>query len=627
MLKFKTRLPDKWQENLTLFKKRFFMKLLFILLCVWLTPIGAQTIPVQQLQAEIQKGLSFEARNAFDQALRIYQNVYAQYPSRGDIVMRLESIYSRTGQHDKTVALLTQYLKQSPNDITTHLKLGDALFALGNKNDAFAQWDHPLKDASSPNIFAIVADRYRKNSIYDRAEVIYRQSRTALNMPELFAQELAELAERQAHYATAVGEYIIFVRQKPQYRTMIEARLRDMAQEEEQRSEIFDLLSKEVLNDPTNHNTLSLLMEYALPAGFSPQLLHIVQNTPHLPTNSWTYLSRIARYALEAQNFETAAQSYQTLYDRIEQPDVRARALLGLAQTKQTAQDMGQARQYYQAVVDQFPSRPEADEARFHLGIFLRDIDQNLKDAQQTFITLINTNRQNEWRYHAFFELAEGYLQTDQFENAAKTWTTILTERKIGPEAARARYAIAELHYYTGDFDAAKVMLNLILVKDLEQNVANDAIMKLALIEEAEQKDIDHLRQYAQAERLHRQQKLKDAQTTLEKLMQQHPKTFLADRILYQQAELLEQQKQYTQAIQQYRKLVLTQKDSPLCPSSQMALAHIYETRLSQYHDAKSAYETLLVTYPLSFEADLARERLRILQQKIQAIKTPKETG
>jgi tetratricopeptide (TPR) repeat protein len=599
------------------------MKLLIAFLCLF-TSLGAQTIPVNQLQAEIQKGLSFEARNDLDQALHIYQKIYAQYPSRGDIAMRIESIYSRIGQYDKAVALLTQHLKQSPNDITIHLKLGDALFALGKKPEAFAQWNGLLKNATSPNIFAIVADRYRKNSIYDQAEAIYRQSRTALNMPELFAQELAELAERQAHYATAVREYIIFIRQKPQYRTMIEARLRDMAQNDEQRPEIFGLLSNEVLKEPNNHNNLSLLMEYALPAGFSAQILPILQNTAHLPANSWTYLPRIARYALEEKKFEIAAQAYQTLYNRIEQPDVRARALLGLAQTKQTAQDIGQARQYYQAVVDQFPSRPEADEARFRLGIFQRDTDQNLKDAQQTFIELINTNRQNEWRYHAFFELADGYLQTDQFENAAKTWTTILSERKIGPEAARARYAIAELHYYTGDFDAAKVMLNLILVKDLEQNVANDAIMKLALIEESEQKDIDHLRQYAQAECLHRQQKLKEAQTTLEKLIQQYPKTFLADRILYRQAELLEQQKQYTQAIQQYRKLVLTQKDSPLCPASQMALAQIYEIRLSQYHEAKSAYETLLVTYPLSFEADLARDRLRILQQKIQ---TPKETG
>ena len=587
-------------------------------------PLGAQTIPVQQLQAEMQKGLSFEARNEFDQALRIYQNIYAQYPARSDVAMRIESIYSRTGQHDKAVALLTQHLKQSPNDITTHLKLGDALFALGKKPEAFAHWNSLLKNATSPNMFAIVADRYRKNSIYDRAEAIYRQSRTSLNMPELFAQELAELAERQAHYVQAVREYIIFVRQKPQYRTMIEARLREMAQNGEKNQEIFDLLAQEVQNDASNRNNLSLFIEYALPAGFSSPALHIVQNTPHLPTNSWNYLPRIARYALEEQNFETAAQAYQTLYDHIEQPDVRARALLGLAQTKQTAQNIEQARQYYQAVVDQFSARPEADEARFRLGIFQRDTDHDLKRAQQTFIELINTNRQNEWRYHAFFELAEGYLQTDQFENAAKTWTTILSERKIGPEAARARYAIAELHYYTGDFDAAKVMLNLILAKDLEQNVANDAIMKLALIEEGEQKNIEHLKHYAQAERFRRQEKLEDAQTTLEKLLHQHPKTFLIDRILYQQAELFEQQKHYTQAIQHYRKLVLTQKESPLCPPAQMALAQIYETRLSQYHEAKSAYETLLVSYPLSFEADLARERLRTLQQKIQTIQTPK---
>ena len=58
-----------------------------------------------------------------------------------------------------------------------------------------------------------------------------------------------------------------------------------------------------------------------------------------------------------------------------------------------------------------------------------------------------------------------------------------------------------------------------------------------------------------------------------------------------------------------------------------MALANIYDTHLKQYYEAQTAYETLLINYPLSLEADLARERLRTLQRKIQDLKNPKEAG
>ncbi|MBT3603904.1 MAG: tetratricopeptide repeat protein [Candidatus Latescibacteria bacterium] len=603
------------------------MKTLLILICLYIAPLGAQTIQPHQINTEMQKARTFETQNDLANALRIYANLYAQYPARGDVVLRLENIYSRTGQHAKIVPLLKQHLKQSPNDIITHLKLGDALFILEKKDEAFTQWEHLLKNATTPHVFRLVAEKYIKNSVYDRANTVYRQARLILNLPDLFAKELAELAERQTHYTEAIQEYLIFVRIKPQYRTMIEARLRDIAKNTEQHNEIFDLLATEVRKFPTNRNYLGLLIEYALPASLSTQALRIVQNTPNLPANSWTYLSRIAQYALGQSNFETATEAYQALYDHIDRPDVRARALIGLAHTHEKSQQTNSARHYYQAVIDQFPTRPEADEARFYTGLFLRDLDHKRNAAQKVFQELLNTNRKNKWRYRAFFELAESYLQTDQFEKAQNTWTRILAERKIGPEAAQARYCLAESHYYTGNFQAAKVMLNLILTKDLGQNVANDAIAKLALIEEGENKDLEQLKHYAQVELILRQQKLKDAHTAFEELQKQHPQTFLADRILYQQATVLEELKRYTEAIQHHRKLILTQTESPLCPPSQMALAQIYETRLRQYHEAKQAYETLLVRYPISFEADLARERLRLLQDKIQAIETPKETG
>lgn len=598
---------------------------LLILLCA--TPIGAQTIQPHQINAEMQKARAFENQNDLANAQRIYKNLYAQYPTRGDIVMRLEHIYTRTGQHDQSVAILKQHLKKSPNDITTLLKLGDALFVMGKKDEAFAAWEKSLHTANSPNPFILVAERYLRNSIYDRATAIYHQARKTLNMPELFAKELAELAERQAHYAEAVRQYLIFVRQKPQYRHVIETHFREMATNGDQQAQILDILATEVQNTPNNRNTLGLLIEYALPAGFAAKALHIVKNTPNLPANSWTYLSRIARYALDENNFETATQAYQTLYDTVNRPDVRARALIGLAHTQQRAQNIEQARTHYQAVIDQFAARPEADEAQFQMGIFERDTDHNLKRAQKTFQELIHTNRKNDWRYRAFFELAEGHLQNNAFEVAEKSWTQILAERKTGPDAAQARYDLAQLHFYTGDFLTAKVLLNLILTKDLGQNVANDAIMKLALIEEGEQKNSEQLKQYAHAELLQRQQKLEDAYTACEKFLTQHPNTFLTDRTMYLQAELLEQQKQYTRAIQHYRKLTSTLKESPLCPAAQMAMAQIYDHHLAQYYEAKRAYEVLLVDYPLSFEADMARERLRIIQQKIQDIETPKETG
>ncbi|MDA0711137.1 MAG: tetratricopeptide repeat protein [bacterium] len=595
----------------------------FILL---VSPAIAQPIEPQQIPAQIQEARVFESQNDLQNAVRICQNLYTQYPNRQDIASYLEHLYSRTGQHLMTIDLLRRTLERSPSDLPGRLRLADALYAAGKRDTAFMEWDRILQNTRTPNVFGMVADKYIQNNLFERATATYDQARRALGSPDLFSRERAELSERQTHYTEAVRDYLLYVRQKPQYRSLIEARLRDMAQNGDQQSEIVDLLAAAV-GTPPKSDAMGLLVAYGLPAGYAARVLEIVKEAPGQDASQLAYFSRIAQYAHDAKDFETAAAAYHTLFDRVPRPDVRAGALMGLARASEGLGQFDQARQHYQAVLSQFAARPEADEARFHLGRFQRDLDHDPERARQTFLELIASNRRSTWRIRACFELAEGYLLADQFDEAEKVWSRVLAEMNTGAEAAQARFQIAEGAYYRGDFEKAKILLVSILARDLAQNVANDAITRLALIEEGERTSPEQLLAFAQAERMRRQMKPKAANSAFEDMQKQFPQSFLTDRILYQRAELLEELKAYTEAIQHYRKLIATQGDSPLCPASQMAMARIYELRLRQYHDAQSAYELLLVTYPMSLEADIAREKLRAMQQKIRNIEAKKETG
>ena len=165
-----------------------------------------------------------------------------------------------------------------------------------------------------------------------RAEQTYRRARTALQNTTLFARELAEVAERRAHYPDAVREYLIWIRQNPQYRAHVEARLRDFAQNGDQHAEVFDLLSS-----PSDQTDLSLLIEYALPAGFIAQTLDLLLSPNALTENNWNYLFRIAHYALDNENPTTAIAAYRAICDRADRPDHLARAQLGLGKAYQLA--------------------------------------------------------------------------------------------------------------------------------------------------------------------------------------------------------------------------------------------------------------------------------------------------
>ncbi len=583
---------------------------------------GTAIASTEQINAAIQRAIALEAKKDFTSAIYIYRGLYIQHPHRADLLMRLNSALSRAGRHAEVAALLRQRLSSVPNDNNARLRLGIALFEMGQIDSAAASWEPLLQHATITHPFAIIADRYRKRNLDKRAEQTYRRARTALKNTTLFARELAELAERRAHYPDAVREYLIWIQQNPQYRAHVEARLRDFAQNGDRHAEVFDLLSS-----PKDQTHLSLLIEYALPAGFIAQTLDLLLSPNALIKNNWNYLFRIASYALDNDNPPTAITAYRAICDRADRPDHLARAQLGLGKAYQLANRPADAQNHYSDLIARHPNRAEADEARFLIGIILRDHLNDAAGAQQAFQNLIQTHRRSTWRYKALFALAEGHLQANSIDRTRHIYHQIIAEKATAPEAIEARFRLAELHFLSDQLDKAQTLLDAVLKTHLNRDIINDAIALSALLQEGQRADSTLLSAYASACLKLRQKDQNGALRAFETLHRAHPQSFLADRLLDHQAKIYTDQKRYSQALQTYRKLITTQPQSPLSPAAHIAQGAIYDKYLGQYYDAQKIYETLLVNYPLSLEADIARERLRNLRQKIQTLEKTKEAG
>ena len=590
--------------------------LCLLALLLFATPALAQLSPVQ-INEELNRAMALEAKKDWAGAIDIYQRLCDQLPQRADLFSRLESALSRAGRYADAAALTRQRLAVDPNDVDSRLRLGQALLALGEVDSAGAHWDRLLQRATTLTPFAIVADHYRRRNLDARAEQAYRRARVVFKNPALFARELAELAERQVRYPDAVREYLIYAADNPQYLPLIEDRLRDFARNGDQHAEVFALLATPAAL--ADQHQRRLLIEYALPAGFAAQTLALLQSSDDIQDG--THLFRIARYSLDHADPATAIAAYQTVLDRTDIADLRARAQLGLGKACERANRAEDAQAHYAALIAQYPDHADADEARFRMGIILRDYRNDALGAQQAFQTAIATNRRNTWRYKALFALAEGHLQADNADAARRVYHQIIAERTKAPEETEARFHLAELHFLYSEISDAQTALDQVLKAEANRDIINDAIALSALLQEGMHADSTLIRAYARACLKSRQKDHAGALRDFEALYRAHPQSFLADRLLDHQAKILAAQKRYSQALQTYRQLVATHPHSPLCPAAHIAQGAIYDHHLGQYYDAQQVYETLLVTYPLSLEADLAREHLRMLERKIQTIK------
>ncbi len=597
---------------------------LFAVLLLFADVAIAQLSPAQ-VSAELRRAMALESRRDLTGAIGIYQHLCEQHPERVDILWRLESALSRTGRYAEVAALLRQRVSAAPGDMETRLRLGQALFAMGKTDSAEAYWTLVLHNATTPTPFAIVADHYRRRNRDERAEQTYRRARITLKDAALFARELAELAERQVRYPDAVREYLIYVAKNPQHVPMVEARLRDFAHNGDQHAEVFDLLLSSI--SLADQNQLRLLVEYALPAGFAAQTLDLLLSSDAALGNAWTYLFRIARYSLDRDDPTTAIAAYRAVHARMHRADLRARAQLGLGRAHELVNRPADAQTHYNALITHYPNRPETDEARFRTGIILRDHRHDAAGAQQAFQNLIQTNRRNTWRYRALFALAEGHLQANSTDAARRVYRQIIAEKATAPEETEARFRLAELQFLSGQINAAQTLLDTVLKADVNRDIINDAIALSALLQAGQRADSTLIRAYARACLKLRQKDQKGALRDFETLYRDNPQCFLADRLLDHQAKIHADQERYPQAIQTYRTLITIMPHSPLCPAAQLAQGAIYDRHLGQYYDAQKAYETLIVDYPLSLEADVARERLRRLERKIQDLERVREAG
>ena len=581
----------------------------------------------QQVNETLKQALTLEQQGKEQQALDVYRDLYAKYPRRTDILFRLESLLSRLRLFDEAVSLLEARLQRAPGDLNARLRLADALYALGRQAQAFAQWDRVLDGTANQGLYALVADRYRKRNLIPQAAATYRKARVAFNRPNLFARELAELAEQQARYPEAVEEYLALLQDSPQYRPLIESRFREFALEGDQQEQIMAMLSSGVQAHPNDEVRLRLLVEYALPAGRANAALQVLMGSPVPPALCQDLLLRVAAYALDQQAYTVSADAYGALLNRTDEPDLLARARLGLARAQQGRGLSDAARRLYRDLIDQVPNRVEADEARYRLGRLLRDTDGNAEAAGQVFRSLIETGRRTPWRTRALFDLSEILLLQEKLDDARATCERIVREQKGSEEADEARFRIAEYHFLSGDFEAAQNLLNSLLTGAPTRYALNDAIALSVLIQDGLQESSEILHGYATAQKFERQGRIEPALTAFQALLKNHPQTGILDRILAVQANILERLRRYPEAIQTCRRLIAEVPWSPLCPWARISIGKVYEERLEQYYDAQQAYEAVLTDYPQSLEADLARDRLRGLRSKIQEIEARKEAG
>lgn len=221
----------------------------------------------------------------------------------------------------------------------------------------------------------------------------------------------------------------------------------------------------------------------------------------------------------------------------------------------------------------------------------------------------------NVFRDKCKIDLGDIYVLKNEPWEATLLYSQVEKSQKEELIGQEAKLKNAKLHYYNGDFDLAKDVLD-ILKKATTREIANDAMQLSLLIQDNIGLDTSEvaMKEYASVDLLLFQNKNEEAMTALNTMFEKYKSHSLADEILWLRANTNLKTNQPQKALDDLELLRKNYNYDILADDALFLEAKIYEENFEQKDKAMELYREILQKFPGSIYGAEARKRFRNLR-------------
>ena len=566
----------------------------------------------------------------FERAIRILEGLYEESPKNSSFYRKLKEAYESVKQYEDALRLVEERMGDSPTPALLAEK-GRLLYQKGAEAKAAQTWEKAISvSPRRPTTYRIVYQTLVEIQRFRRAIDVLTQARTRLDNDALFRTELAYLYGLDGQHAEAMREYVALLDQSPNRVGLVRNRLQTFVEQGEGIQASIRVLTKAVEEAPLNPSYRELLAWLYMTTDDYEAAYDVYRALDRLQQREGEALFSFAQKAADADQYAVATKALETVLDRHEDAKVAPRAQRALGDTyRQWAKRIhgpiparldstsryDAARRAYRTFLETYPAHESVPEVRSQLGTLQLDVYRHLDAAQSTLETVVSTAPQSTAANEARYDLGRIALQRGDFDRARLLFSRLAERLRGGDLADRARFELALLQFYQGQFDAALTRARATSA-NTSSDVTNDAIDLFVLIQENRGPDsLDTaLRLFADARLALRQHRHGTANAQLDSLLRVHGQHSLADEARFRRAEVQLARGDTSSALDTYRTLPNRHPRSPYADRSLFRLGELLEER-GQPKRAAEVYNQLLSEYPKSLLAADARTRLRTLRR------------
>ena len=604
-----------------------------VLLCVYMAPPAMSQQLDQDDLSRFQLANKYMEAGDYEQAIVLLKELHEAHAGTYLFFDKLATAYENTKQYEKAVLLLEGRLEKTPTPALAARK-AHLLYLNGRNQAAFDAWQEAVHLAPhEPATYQTVAQSLMQHRLFERAIATLKEGRAKLETPGAYRMSLAYLYALSGTHERAAREYLGLLREDPRRMGLIKSRIMNFGDD----TTVLDAYvtgAKKAARAHAEHiPTRELLAWLQLQAGRHSEALETTRTTDRMDGAKGSKLLALAQHLRSAAAYAVAVATYEEIISQYPSSAFAALALVEKAAALEAwAREEGgqavparggrdeapryrEAAGLYQRFLQQHPNHARAAEALQKLGRLQKQVFHDFPQARATLEAVVAEHAGTEAAYRARLDLADVAIAQGQTDRARLVLSRLIDELEGGHLLQRARYELARLHFYRGDFQAAKALLK-VLNTSTSDDVANDAIALRVLIHENSGPDSTDaaLVAFAHARMLQEQHRLQEAVAAYDRLLQQHGRHPIADEARYHRAEALFDSGEPTAAFEALMEVPLMYPKSMWADRSLFRAAVIREEHLEDGPSAVSIYLRLLSEYPGSLLSSEARKRIQSLR-------------
>ncbi len=580
-----------------------------------------------QPSTDEQLALQFYQNKEFDKALDYYEKLYNKKSPEVYYLPYLNCLLE-TKDYKKAEKIAKKQVKQHPESPNYIVDLGTVYAKAEDAEKAQSTWESAIKAIKYDEQVFTVANAFMAIRQYDLAIATYLKGRKISQNRYPFSFELAEVYKTKADLIAMINEYLDVLEIQDSYIQSVQNALQtSFGADADQKQN--DLLKSELLKRISRNPDKTILSELLIWMqiqqkdweGAFVQAKALDKRKKEEGNRVMGLAQLFAQneaydVAIKAYNFVIAKgpDVYYYTNARIELLNVYYQKVV--SKGNYTALDLTELEKNYNITISELgksSSTVPLLKNLAHLQAFYLNKTEEAKALLEEAINIpqLSLSVQAECK----LELADVLLMTGDIWEASLRYSQVEKAFKYDAIGQEAKFRVARISYYTGDFGWAQTQLD-VLKGATAKLIANDALQLSLTISDALAIDTNEapLELFALADLFMFRNIDDNALLLFDSLNKTFPNHALADDIVYKKAQIALKHMEFDKAAGYYEEILKNYGEDILGDDAMFKLADLNENQFKNLEKAKELYQQLLEKYPDSLYVVEARKRFRKLR-------------